>query len=353
MELAVNHKSARRLRRSTSDGRALIVPADLTTDEKLGRFLARLLPATHGRDAAAALLPWVCDRLPSRHSRRAYANDLSRFVRHMQALGVDPFAVTGDHVRIYKEALLQADSAATTVGRALSVIRGTYKQFAAKGLVSHDTAGDIQAVASPRITKNTTPALSEVEARKLLHAPDLSTAGGLRDFAMLFTFFVTACRVTAVARANVGDLERTDTNWYLVVTEKGGRRQRKTLLQAADAVLRYIDLAELREDPEGPLFRPLAKDRRTFLRKPMTTRAILAMVKKYCRKVGIDPDRIGRRGIGVHSLRKTALTNALEHGAKIEQVQALAGHSDIRTTQLYYQAKETDAEDAARHIQIR
>ena len=77
------------------------------------------------------------------------------------------------------------------------------------------------------------------------------------------------------------------------------------------------------------------------------------IVKKYARDVGINVDRLGGRGVACHSLLKTALTNALEHGAKMEQVQQLAGHSDIRTTQLYYEPKERDAEDAARHIQIR
>lgn len=57
--------------------------------------------------------------------------------------------------------------------------------------------------------------------------------------------------------------------------------------------------------------------------------------------------------IGIHSLRKTALANALEHGARMEQVQQLAGHSDIPATQMYYQSRESEAEDAARHIQIR
>ncbi|TXT36022.1 MAG: Phage integrase:Phage integrase N-terminal SAM-like [Planctomycetota bacterium] len=330
-----------------------VVPDNLSTHERVGAFLSRLLPATNGHDAAAALVPWVCDRLPSPHSRRAYAGDLARFVAHMRGMGVDPFRVTGDHVRIYKEALQQAKAAPSTIGRMLSVIRGTYRQFAAKGLVDHDTAADIQAVGAPRVTKNTTPALSEIEAKRLLHAPDTTTVVGVRDFAMLFTFFVTACRVSAIAKANVGDLERTDTNWYLVVTEKGNKRQRKSLLQSANSLLRFLECAGINGDPEGPLFRPLAKDRRTFLRRHMTQRAMLCLVKKYCRQVGIDPDRVGRRGIGVHSLRKTALTNALEHGARMEQVQQLAGHSDIRTTQMYYQNKETDAEDAARHIQIR
>lgn len=330
-----------------------LVPDDLSSRQKVSGFLTGLLGAASGNDAAAALVPWVCDRLPSKHSRRAYAGDLAQFVGHMQDQGVDPLKVTGDNVRLYKEALDQAGHAPATISRVLSVIRGTYQQFGKKGLVEWDRVGDIQAVQSPRVEKNTTPALSEAEAKEMLHAPDTSTIVGARDYAMLFTFFVTASRCSALAAARVGDLERTDTSWYLVVQEKGRRRQRKALLQAADALVAYLELAGITEDLEGPLFRPLTKDGKRFDQKHLSRRTILHTVKKYGRQVGIDVDRLGRRGVGVHSLRKTALTNALEHGAKIEQVQQLAGHSDIRTTQLYYNQKETDAEDAARHIQIR
>ncbi len=330
------------------------IPDDLSSEARVHSFLACLLPAVGVRDPAAALVPWVCDRLPSAESRRAYATDLAKFVTHLRAAGIDPLSVTGDHVRIYKEALRSQEGAsAASIGRALSVIRGAYQQFGKRGLIDWRTVGDIQAVTSPRVDKNTTPSLSEEEAKRLLHAPDEHTLQGIRDFALLFCFFVTACRVSALANAKVGDLERTDTHWYLVVTEKGGKRQRKSLLQSADAVLRYLDVAGIGDDVSGPLFRPLAKDRRSFVNRPLTRLAMLAIVKKYCRQVGIAPNRVGRRGVGVHSLRKTAITNALEHGAKMEQVQALAGHSDIRTTQVYYRIRDTDSEDAARHIQIR
>ncbi len=336
------------------ESRLPTIPDDLSSEERVHAFLSRLLPAVGVRDPAAALVPWVCDRLPSSNSRKAYASDLGKFVTHLHAAGIDPLSATGDHVRIYKEALRsQAGASSASIGRALSVIRGAYAQFGKHGLIDWKVVGDIQAVASPRVDKNTTPALSENEAKLLLHAPDETTLQGIRDHALLFTFFVTACRVSAIAGANVGDLERTDTSWYLVVREKGGKRQRKSLLQSADPLLRYLDVSGIATDLDGPLFRPLSRDRKSLDRHHLTRRAILCLVKKYCQQAGINPHRIGRRGVGVHSLRKTSITNALEHGAKMEQVQALAGHSDIRTTQLYYRVRETDAEDAARHIQIR
>jgi site-specific recombinase XerD len=328
---------------------------DLSTERKVTVFLSSLFSSIREGpdDPVAALLPWVCDRLPSRHSREAYARDLREFVSEMEKQGVSPLDATGDDVRVYKAALLATGESTATISRKLSVIRGTYQQFGKKGLVDWERVRDIQAVESPRVEKNTTPALSQKEAIKLLHAPDKNTPAGMRDYAMLFVFFKTASRVSAIAGARVGDLERTDTDYYLVVKEKGHKRQRKALLEAAPALIEYIEAAGIKDDLEGPLFRPLAKDRRTFQKRHLQRQDIWEIVKKYARQVGIDADRVGRRGVGIHSLRKTAITNALENGAPIEKVQQLAGHSDIRTTQLYYKPSAKDAEDAARHIQIR
>lgn len=81
------------------------IPDDLSSEARVHAFLTRLLPAVGVRDPAAALVPWVCDRLLSMNSRKAYAADLAKFVTHLHAAGIDPLSVTGDHVRIYKEAL--------------------------------------------------------------------------------------------------------------------------------------------------------------------------------------------------------------------------------------------------------
>ena len=76
------------------------------------------------------------------------------------------------------------------------------------------------------------------------------------------------------------------------------------------------------------------------------------LVKKYCRSAGIDPDRLGGRGIGIHSLRKTAINDAIRNGASMHGVHEFAGHADIRSTEVSFVCREEDAELAARRIQI-
>ncbi|RYG98671.1 MAG: hypothetical protein EON58_06415, partial [Alphaproteobacteria bacterium] len=237
------------------------------------------------------------------------------------------------------------------------------EQWGKKGFVDWQTVADIQSAESPRVEKNGTPGLTQGEAGELLKVAREKAANpgrlnheqllALRDYALLFTFFRTASRVSAVANANVGHIERSDTDWYLRVTEKGNKKSRKILLEAAPPLLIYMDAAGIRDDREGPLFRPLAKDRKGFARRHLDRKDILEIVKRHARAAGIDVDRIDSRGVGVHSLRKTTITNALNNGAPMHQVQELAGHADIRTTQGYYMKKDSDAEAAARHIQIR
>ena len=100
----------------------------------------------------------------------------------------------------------------------------------------------------------------------------------------------------------------------MVLGSSRERRQdaTKALLEAAPALLAYLGESGIRDDLDGPLFRPVARDRRTLLRRQLHRSAIWEVVKRNARKAGLDPDRVGRRGIGVHSLRKTAITNALE-----------------------------------------
>jgi site-specific recombinase XerD len=328
---------------------------DVPVQGKVGAFLSRALAAT-GSDApstVAALVPWICDALLSNHSVKAYGRDLMHFVRHMHVQGIAPLHVTADHVKLYKRALLEADMKPATVARRLSVLRGTYKQLAAKGLISWETAHDIAAVKATGIQKNSTPSLTQKQAIALLEAIPGDTLQGIRDLALMSVFFLTGCRVSAVIGVCVGHLETDGVEHYLNVTEKRNKKRRKILLDAARPVLAYVARAGIGDDKEGPLFRPLKPDESDFLRRHLDRKTPWRLVKKYCRAAGIDPDRLGSRGLGIHSLRKTAINDAIRNGASMHEVREFAGHADIRTTEIYFVRREEDAEVAARRIQIR
>jgi integrase/recombinase XerD len=334
--------------------RSDFLDGDAPAADKVQAFLSRALDASdQSSTVAGALVPWICDALLSNHSVKAYGRDFMDFVRHMERQGLRPLNVTADHVKLYKRALLAAGMTSATVARRLSVLRGAYEQLAAKGLVPWETAQGIAAVKAPGVQKNATPSLTQKQAVALLEAIPTDTLQGMRDLAMMSVFFLTGCRVSAVTGACVGHLETDGVDHYLNVTEKRNRKRRKILLDAARPVLAYIKAAGIKDDREGPLFRPMAPDGSGFECRHLDRKTPWRLVKKYCDAAGIDPRRLGSRGIGIHSLRKTAINDAIRNGATMHEVREFAGHADIRTTEVYFIRKEEDAEVAARRIQIR
>ncbi len=187
----------------------------------------------------------------------------------------------------------------------------------------------------------------------MLEAIPTETLQGIRDLAMMSVFFLTGCRVSAVTGACVGHLETDGVEHYLHVTEKRNKKRRKILLDAARPLLDYVRRAGIQDDREGPLFRPMTPDATRLIRRHLDRKTPWRLVKKYCEAAGIDPRRLGGRGIGIHSLRKTAINDAIRNGATMHEVREFAGHADIRTTEVYFIRKEEDAEVAARKIQIR
>jgi site-specific recombinase XerD len=335
--------------------RSDLLDGDVPAADKVEAFLTAALDAAGdaARPMAAALVPWMCDALASKHSIKAYNRDFMDFVRHMQSQGVTPLNVTADHVKLYKRALAEAGMTTATIARRLSVLRGAYEQFAAKGLISWVTAQGIAAIKATGVQKNSTPSLTQRQAIALLEAIPTDTIEGIRDLAMMSVFFLTGCRVSAVTAACVGHLETDGVDHYLNVTEKRGRKRRKILLDAARSVIAYVERAGIRADREGPLFRPLTPSGLSLARRHLDRKMPWRLVKKYCEAAGIDHQRFGARGIGIHSLRKTAINDAIRNGATMHEVREFAGHSDIRTTELYFVRREEDAEVAARCIQIR
>jgi integrase len=125
-------------------------------------------------------------------------------------------------------------------------------------------------------------------------------------------------------------------------------RRHTRLVATRDKRARHVD-----SEAAAKLFRPMTPTGLGLARRHLDRKTPWRLVKKYCEAAGIDPERLGGRGIGIHSLRKTAINDAIRNGATMHEVREFAGHADIRTTEVYFVRKEEDAEVAARRIQIR
>jgi len=169
--------------------------------------------------------------------------------------------------------------------------------------------------------------LSEDEVERLLHAPELHTAEGLRDYAMLETLYATGLRVTELVELPVQGL-RLDAG-YVLVRGKGSKERIVPLGEAAiDALIRYIEHAR----PEFLRVAGLDKHQDLFLTRRgsgMTRQAFWKNLRRYTTQIGIT------RNVSPHQLRHSFATHLLNHGADLRVLQAMLGHADISTTQIY------------------
>ena len=169
--------------------------------------------------------------------------------------------------------------------------------------------------------------LSEREVDALLAAPDGSTPEGLRDRAMLELLYATGLRVTELVTLPVDGL-RLEAG-YVLVEGKGSKERVVPMGEAAmDAAARYVD------DARPSLLRAarLADHEALFLTRrggPMTRQAFWKNLGRYALQAGIT------RNISPHQLRHSFATHLLNHGADLRALQAMLGHADISTTQIY------------------
>jgi integrase/recombinase XerD len=123
---------------------------------------------------------------------------------------------------------------------------------------------------------------------------------------------------------------------HVRVHGKGGKTRYLPLHPGTtELVSEYVEALGHGEDTSSPLFRPVRNNVSGKLDAAMTTDGIYWVVRYYARKIGIGDIE----GLGVHSLRATAATNALDHEADIAKMQEWLGHANIGTTRLYDRRK--------------
>jgi len=262
------------------------------------------------------------ERTLSPHTVEAYAHDLRRFLGDLAAAGVDDAdrAARAD-VERHLAALHAAGVGARSAARALSSIRAFYRHRAER---REDAPDPTEEVRGPRVGHSLPGVLTHEEVDRLLGAPSGAEPETVRDRAMLMLLYASGLRVSELCGLPAGAI---DARRGLVrVRGKGGRdRIVPASRRALDAVGEYLAAA-----------RPVLAGKRTspdlFLTrrgKRMTRQNFWIRLGLWARAAGVD------RPFSPHTLRHSFATHLLAGGADLRSVQAMLGHSQLATTEIY------------------
>jgi integrase/recombinase XerD len=132
-------------------------------------------------------------------------------------------------------------------------------------------------------------------------------------------------------RLKVRDLHTTGGYDALRVIHKRGKRDVLIIHpETAERLRTYLATAVHGQDRDGPLFRRLTRSgSEQDMRRPLSPERVEWVMRTYTQQIGLG------LGYSSHSMRITFITTALDHGAKLEDVQRTVGHADPSTTQLY------------------
>ncbi len=258
----------------------------------------------------------------SPHTAEAYHQDLSDFIAWIQRRGINALAaVTRRHIMDYLLDLREKSRSPATVSRRLVAIRVFFRFMLQEGLLS---ANVTDAMDAPKLWKILPETLSIEEVDRLLKSPDVRTARGIRDKAMLELLYSSGLRVSELTSLRVDDLHAAEG--YLKCLGKGRKERIVPFGSSARAHLaRYLD--EVR-----PVWNKDPHQRAVFLTRrdtPVSRKTVWHLIKRYALKAGTG------RSISPHTLRHSFASHLLANQAPLRVIQEMLGHADIATTQIY------------------
>lgn len=205
----------------------------------------------------------------------------------------------------------------------LRALKGWFRWLARQNYILHNPASEL---ILPRL-ENRLPKyiLTAEEAEQVLQQPDIATPEGLRDRAILETFYATGMRRMEVAHLKLYDID-SDRGAVMI---RQGKGKKDRYIPISERAVAWIDKyihdgrpALVGNVEDGTVF--LTQMGEAFQRAHLTT-----LVRVYLAK-----SKIGKMG-GCHLWRHTVATLMLENGADIRVIQEMLGHAKLATTELY------------------
>ena len=226
-----------------------------------------------------------------------------------------------EKLEAYFQHLYQEKFTARSIARILSALRRFYQWLLLERHIKVDPTLNI---VSPKLGRPLPKTLSELDVEALLEAPDLTTALGLRDRAMLEFLYAAGLRISELI-----NLQLTQVNLKQGVVQVTGKGDKMRLVPIGENASDWFERYCLDARPE--LLKGRASDY-VFLSqqaKAMTRQTFWHRIKQYAIEANVNP------AISPHTLRHAFATHLLNHGADLRVVQMLLGHSDVSTTTIY------------------
>jgi len=225
---------------------------------------------------------------------------------------------------------------ASTTSRELSTLKRFYRFALRQGKIADDPTLKIDA---PKLPRSLPKSLTEEDVEKLLAAPRIEEALGLRDKTMLETLYASGLRVSELVTLKVPQVSED-----MGVVRVMGKGSKERLVPLGEEALSWIR-RYLREARPALLGGRTSDDLFVTTRgAAMTRQAFWYLLKRYAAQAGLG------KPISPHTLRHAFATHLLNHGADLRVVQLLLGHSDISTTQIYtHVARERMKQLHAKH----
>ena len=256
----------------------------------------------------------------SEKTASSYLSDLKSFGVWCNIQGIDPFNCTHRILRMYLAGLTEAKYARTTLARKIACMRAFYLYAEENKLVDNNPT---LLLSSPKLPSHLPKALQESELQKLLDAPDVSTAKGQRDSAILELLYASGMRVAELCALTLVDIEFNQG--YAVVTGKGNKQRIVPIHPLALKKLQAWISDGRKQFEKVPQKWVFLSSRGNQLSTDATRR----IVNEVCKQAGLGPH------VTPHTLRHSFATDMLNGGADLRTVQELLGHSTLSTTQIY------------------
>lgn len=205
--------------------------------------------------------------------------------------------------------------------RHLAALRGFHRFLEDEKLAPSDPTADLD---TPRHARKLPVFLSVEEVEALLAAPSPKTLSGIRDRAMIEVLYATGLRVSELVSLGVNDVNLIDG--YVLAFGKGSKERVVPLGKKAIEALKFWlegpRLAVLKGRPSRALFvSPRGK--------ALTRMGFWKLLRRHAVGAGI------MKALSPHKLRHSFATHLVERGADLRAVQAMLGHADLATTQIY------------------